>query len=119
MGWLAAPTRRRYRAVVGLIVTITSIGSGSITLPLLTLALPGVGLARVGRSDIAYAAFPDSHRRSRPVDDGRREPALGRNLLLARCRVSTSAANFVGRMQTRLVAPAVALTLVFVATRLI
>ncbi|HEY1428931.1 MAG TPA: sulfite exporter TauE/SafE family protein [Candidatus Tumulicola sp.] len=44
-------------ALVGLIVTITSIGSGSVTLPLLTLAIPFAGLAQLIGSDIAFAAF--------------------------------------------------------------
>ena len=44
-------------AVVGLIVTLTSIGSGAVTLPLLALALPLVGLPELIGSDIAFAAF--------------------------------------------------------------
>ena len=44
-------------AVVGFFVALTSIGSGSITLPLLLLIAPFVGLRRLVGSDIAFAAF--------------------------------------------------------------
>lgn len=43
--------------LVGLLVSITSIGSGSITLPLLVLALPAATLRRLIGSEIAFAAF--------------------------------------------------------------
>ncbi|HLI94915.1 MAG TPA: sulfite exporter TauE/SafE family protein [Candidatus Baltobacteraceae bacterium] len=44
-------------AVVGFFVALTSIGSGSITLPLLLLIAPFIGLRRLVGSDIAFAAF--------------------------------------------------------------
>jgi len=44
-------------ALVGFLVSLTSIGSGSITLPLLVLALPVLGLRRLIGSEIAFAAF--------------------------------------------------------------
>ena len=44
-------------ALVGLLVALTSIGSGSVTLPLLVLALPGFALRRLIGSEIAFAAF--------------------------------------------------------------
>jgi len=44
-------------AVVGVLVSITSIGSGSVTLPLLILIFPGVLLRRLIGSEIAFAAF--------------------------------------------------------------
>jgi uncharacterized membrane protein YfcA len=43
--------------LVGFLVCVTSIGSGSVTLPLLMLALPGVALRRLIGSEIAFAAF--------------------------------------------------------------
>lgn len=42
---------------VGLIVTLTSIGSGSLTLPLLLIVVPGVVLRKLIGSDIAFAAI--------------------------------------------------------------
>jgi uncharacterized membrane protein YfcA len=44
-------------ALVGFFVALTSIGSGSITLPLLLLITPFVPLRRLVGSDIAFAAF--------------------------------------------------------------
>ncbi|GAC1303790.1 MAG: sulfite exporter TauE/SafE family protein [Vulcanimicrobiaceae bacterium] len=44
-------------ALVGALVSLTSIGSGSITLPLLVLALPALTLRRLIGSEIAFAAF--------------------------------------------------------------
>jgi uncharacterized membrane protein YfcA len=44
-------------AVVGFFVALTSIGSGAITLPLLLLIAPFIGLRRLVGSDIAFAAF--------------------------------------------------------------
>jgi uncharacterized protein len=43
--------------VVGVLVAITSIGSGSVTLPLLLLALPSFALRRLIGSEIAFAAI--------------------------------------------------------------
>ncbi len=43
--------------VVGFLVALTSIGSGSITLPLIYLILPYVGLRRLIGSDIAFSAL--------------------------------------------------------------
>lgn len=44
-------------AIVGLIVSITSIGSGAVALPLLVLCSPGVALADLVGTDIAFAAI--------------------------------------------------------------
>jgi len=44
-------------AIVGFFVSLTSIGSGSMTLPLLLLLAPMVGIRRLIGSDIAFAAF--------------------------------------------------------------
>jgi uncharacterized membrane protein YfcA len=43
--------------VVGVLVAVTSIGSGSVTLPLLLLALPAVAVRRLIGSEIAFAAM--------------------------------------------------------------
>ena len=53
------PTRAALIAtgfVVGWLVSLTSVGSGSVTLPLLMFALPRVQLRRLIGSEIAYAA---------------------------------------------------------------
>jgi uncharacterized membrane protein YfcA len=43
--------------VVGFMVSMTSVGSGSVTLPLLILVLPGIALRRLIGSEIAFAAL--------------------------------------------------------------
>lgn len=44
-------------AAVGFFVAVTSIGSGAMTMPLLLLIVPFVGIRNLVGSDIAYAAF--------------------------------------------------------------
>ena len=44
-------------AIVGILVAITSVGSGSVTLPLLILLFPRILLRRLIGSEIAFAAF--------------------------------------------------------------
>ncbi len=44
-------------AIVGFLVALTSVGSGSVTLPLLLFALPGLAIRRLIGSEIAFAAF--------------------------------------------------------------
>lgn len=44
-------------ALVGFLVSLTSIGGGAVALPLLVLCLPGVGIADLVGSDIAFAAI--------------------------------------------------------------
>lgn len=58
----APPAPRRGRLaliglVVGFMVSMTSVGSGSVTLPLLMLALPAIALRRLIGSEIAFAAL--------------------------------------------------------------
>ena len=43
--------------VVGTLVALTSVGSGSITLPLLIFTLPAIAMRRLIGSEIAFAAF--------------------------------------------------------------
>jgi len=106
-------------AVVGLIVTITSIGSGSVTLPLLALTLPAVGLPELVGSDIAYAAFLIPTAAAGRWTMGDVNLALVANLLIGSLPGIYVGSKLCGRMQTRWLRPAVAVTLVFVGTRLI
>jgi hypothetical protein len=106
-------------AVVGLIVTITSIGSGSITLPLLTLALPAVGLSELIGSDIAYAAFLIPTAAAGRWTMGDVNLLLVLNLLVGSLPGVFIGSKLCGRIQTRWLRPVVALTLFFVGTRLI
>ena len=51
------PTVIAIGALVGFLVSVTSIGSGSITLPLVAFAVPALTLRRLIGSEIAFAAF--------------------------------------------------------------
>ncbi len=106
-------------AMVGLIVTITSIGSGSVTLPLLALALPSVGLAELVGSDIAYAAFLIPTAAVGRWTMGDVNLLLVANLLLGSLPGIYVGSKLCGKLQTQWLRPAVAVTLVFVGTRLI
>jgi hypothetical protein len=44
-------------ALVGVLVSLTSVGSGSVTLPLLVFTLPAIAMRRLIGSEIAFAAF--------------------------------------------------------------
>jgi uncharacterized protein len=116
------PQRRRViaiGAVVGLIVTITSIGSGSVTLPLLTLALPSVGLSELIGSDIAYAAFLIPTAAAGRWSMGDVNLPLVANLLIGSLPGVYIGSKLCGKLETRWLRPAVAVTLAFVGTRLI
>ena len=106
-------------AVVGLIVTITSIGSGSVTLPLLALTLPSVGLAELVGSDIAYAAFLIPTAAAGRLSMGDVNLVLVGNLLVGSLPGIYLGSKLCGKLQTRWLRPAVAVTLVFVGSRLI
>jgi uncharacterized membrane protein YfcA len=106
-------------AAVGLIVTITSIGSGSVTLPLLALALPSVGLAELVGSDIAYAAFLIPTAAVGRWTMGDVNLPLVLNLLSGSLPGIYLGSKLCGKLQTRWLRPTVALTLIFVGTRLV
>lgn len=124
----AAPvvwTRRRYSAVaaigavVGLILVLTSIGSGAVTLPLLSLVLPAVSMGELIGSDIAFAAFLI------PVAAGGRWSMGDVNLPLAlTLLVGSLPGVYIGsklcaRLDPKWLRPAVAVTLIVVAARMI
>lgn len=106
-------------AAVGLIVTVTSIGSGSVTLPLLAVMLPSVGLAELVGSDIAYAAFLIPTAAAGRWTMGDVNLALVFNLLLGSLPGIYVGSKLCGRMRTKWLRPAVAVTLIFVGTRLV
>lgn len=106
-------------AVVGLIVTTTSIGSGSVTLPLLALMLPSVGLSELVGSDIAYAAFLIPTAAAGRWTMGDVNLPLVLNLLLGSLPGIYAGSKLCGRMRTKWLRPAVAVTLIFVGTRLV
>jgi uncharacterized protein len=106
-------------AIVGLIVTITSIGSGSVTLPLLTLALPLVGLSELVGSDIAFAAFLIPTAAAGRWSMGDVNIVLVLNLLIGSLPGVYIGSKLCGKLETRWLRPVVAVTLAAVGTRLI
>ncbi len=118
-------SRGRFAAIVaigsfvGLILVLTSIGSGSVTLPLLSLVLPSVGMGELIGSDIAFAAFLI------PVAAGGRWSMGDVNLPLALTLLLGSlpgvyiGSKLCARLHQKWLRPAVAVTLVVVAARML
>lgn len=106
-------------ALVGFIVTLTSIGSGAVTLPLLALALPMVGLPELIGSDIAFAAFLIPAAAFGRWTMGDVDVGLAINLLIGSLPGVYIGSKLCTRLHARWLRPAVAVTLIFVATRLI
>jgi uncharacterized membrane protein YfcA len=106
-------------ALVGLIVTITSIGSGSVTLPLLTLALPFAGLAQLIGSDIAFAAFLIPLAALGRWTMGDVDLSLVAKLLIGSLPGTYIGSKLCGRLDQRWLRPVVAVVLVIVGFRLL
>jgi uncharacterized membrane protein YfcA len=106
-------------ALVGLIVTITSIGSGSVTLPLLTLALPFAGLAQLIGSDIAFAAFLIPLAALGRWTMGDVDLSLVVKLLIGSLPGIYIGSKLCGRLDQRYLRPVVAIVLVVVGIRLL
>jgi uncharacterized membrane protein YfcA len=106
-------------AVVGLTVTLTSIGSGAVTLPLLALALPYVGLPELIGSDITFAAFLIPAAAVGRWTMGDVNVGLAMNLLIGSLPGVYLGSRLCRRLHARWLRPAVAVTLLFVGARLI
>jgi uncharacterized protein len=106
-------------ALVGLIVTVTSIGSGSVTLPLLTLALPFAGLAQLIGSDIAFAAFLIPMAALGRWSMGDVDLSLVLKLLIGSLPGIYIGSKLCGRLDQRYLRPVVAVVLIVVGIRLI
>lgn len=105
-------------AIVGCIVTLTSIGSGAVTLPLLALALPLVGLPELIGSDIAFAAFLIPAAAVGRWTMGDVNVWLALKLLIGSLPGVYIGSKLCTRLHARWLRPAVAVTLIFVGTRL-
>ncbi|MBV8490286.1 MAG: sulfite exporter TauE/SafE family protein [Candidatus Eremiobacteraeota bacterium] len=106
-------------AIVGLVVTITSIGSGSVTLPLLTIVLPMVSLPELIGSDIAFAAFLTPVAAAGRWTMGDVNLPLAVNLLIGSLPGVYLGSKLCGKLSQTWLRPAVALTLVYVAVRMV
>lgn len=103
---------------VGLIVTITSIGSGAVTLPMLALVLPAFGLRTLVGTDIAFAAIliPTAFL-SRWSLGGVNVP-LAVNLIIGSLPGVYIGTKMCGVLKQQYLRPALAVTLVVVGARM-
>jgi uncharacterized protein len=104
--------------VVGFVVTITSIGSGSLTLPLLTFAIPAFGLRKLIGSDIAFSACLVPVALLARLQTGDINVPVSISLLIGSLPGIFIGSKLCKVLQQRYLRPAVALTLVAVGTRL-
>ncbi|MGH7738421.1 MAG: sulfite exporter TauE/SafE family protein [Candidatus Tyrphobacter sp.] len=123
---LAAGDARRKRleaialgAFAGASVTMTSIGSGSIVLPLLALAFPVVRLQTLVGSDIAFAALLIPIAAAGRWSMGDVDGPLTLNLLAGSLPGVWIGSRLCARLQQRWLRPAVALTLMAVGLRMV
>jgi uncharacterized protein len=106
-------------AIVGFVVAITSIGSGSVTLPLLSLALPYVGLSQLIGSDIAFSALLIPSAAVGHWSMGDVNPSIASNLIIGSLPGVYIGSKLCKVLEQRWLRPAVALTLFFVGARLV
>lgn len=106
-------------AAVGLLVTLTSIGSGAVTLPLLSLTLPFVELRALIGSGIAFAALVMPVAAVGRWTMGDVNPVLAVTLLAGSLPGVFIGSKLCGRLSQAWLRPAVAITLAFAGTRLI
>ncbi|HZY99066.1 MAG TPA: sulfite exporter TauE/SafE family protein [Candidatus Baltobacteraceae bacterium] len=106
-------------AMVGFLVTLTSIGSGAVTLPLLSLTLPFIELRALIGSGIAFAALVMPVAAVGRWTMGDVNPLLAITLLAGSLPGVFIGSKLCGRLSQTWLRPAVAITLAFAGTRLI
>jgi uncharacterized protein len=105
-------------ALVGFVVSITSIGSGALTLPLLTLLLPSYALPQLVGSDVAFAALLIPGAAFGRWSMGDVDVHLVLNLLAGSLPGVYLGSKLCAFFSQQWLRPAVALTLAFVGLRL-
>jgi uncharacterized membrane protein YfcA len=105
--------------LVGVVVSLTSIGSGSLTLPLLFAVIPSLGLRRLIGSDIAFAALLVPVSAIGHWKLGTVNFPLAFSLLLGSVPGVLIGSKLCGRIPSRFLRPVLAGALVFVGTRLV
>jgi uncharacterized membrane protein YfcA len=106
-------------AIVGLIVAFTSIGSGAVTLPLMALALPLVGLRDLVGSDIAFAALLIPTAFLGHWSTGDVNYPMVTNLLIGSLPGVFIGSKLCGIVPQSFLRPAVAVTLAFVGAHMV
>lgn len=106
-------------ALVGFCVSLTSIGSGSITLPLLYLMLPAFSLRQLVGADVAFAAMVVPIAALGHAQMGSINFSLAANLALGAVPGVILGSKLCRYLPDLLLRPAIAGMLIFAATRLI
>jgi uncharacterized membrane protein YfcA len=106
-------------ALVGFCVSVTSIGSGSVTLPALMAMLPALGLRRLIGSDVAFAALLLPVAALGALAVGNANIPLALNLVIGSVPGVILGSRLCTTLPERFLRPAVATVLVFAGTRLI
>ena len=120
LSWTAALKVRAVAlgAVVGVLVSLTSIGSGSITVPALYLLLPRLGLRRLVGSDVAFAALLIPVAALGHLQMGSVNLALAANLVLGSLPGVFIGSKLCARLPDSWLRPALAGVLFFAGSRL-
>jgi uncharacterized protein len=120
LSWTPALTVRvvALGAVVGVLVSLTSIGSGSITVPALYLLLPRLGLRRLVGSDVAFAALLIPVAALGHLQMGSVNVALAANLVLGSLPGVFIGSKLCARLPDSWLRPALAGVLFFAGSRL-
>jgi uncharacterized membrane protein YfcA len=106
-------------AVVGFVVTLTSIGSGSLTLPLLYASWPALGLRKLVGSDVAFAAALIPLAATGHFALGDVDVKLAALLVLGSVPGAIIGSRLCKTLPEHLLRPVVAGTLIVVASRLV
>jgi uncharacterized membrane protein YfcA len=100
-------------------VSLTSIGSGSITMPLLYLLMPGLGLHRLVGSDVAFAALLVLAAALGHLGMGNVNLGLSANLLVGSVPGVFIGSKLCARLPEIWLRPALAGVLLFAGSRLV
>jgi len=121
MAWTRAVVGRLIGlgALVGFLVSLTSIGSGSITVPALYLLMPHLDLRRLIGSDVAFAALLIPVAALGQLQMGNVDLALSANLLLGSLPGVYAGSKLCGLLPDAWLRPALAGVLVFAGSRLV
>jgi uncharacterized membrane protein YfcA len=106
-------------AVVGFLVSLTSIGSGSLTVPMLYFLVPRLGLRRLIGSDVAFGAILIPVAAAGHLQMGHVDMSLAASLLVGSMPGVYAGSKLCARVPDTWFRPALASILVFAGTKLI
>lgn len=106
-------------AAVGFLVSLTSIGSGSLTMPLLFFLVPGLGLRRLVGSDVAFSAILIPVATAGQLHMGHVNLGLALSLVTGSLPGVYIGSRLCARVPDTWLRPALAVTLLFAGSKLI